>query len=728
MMKKLLFSILLGAVMVLNQSCKKAGEAEPDTITNISKMDDLKVPEGFTWESATDIDFTITTSDARFNDLIHVVQIFDKTGKLLSKGSVSQNQPFKTKIYLANTIKEVYIVKTAPDNSVITRQVDVNNKNIAINFSLPTAKAAGATISKYKSSTSADPSPDCNTGCTRTITSSTNDIDINTGQVVCVTGNNITIGLRNLNGGTLRICGSNVILNNANLNGSFSLIVTSTGSVNLPNLNYNSKSASVKNYGTITFSSGFAINGAFINEGTLTVNGDFNLNSSTASVLTNNGIISAIKATTNVGSGAKITNNGTMTVKRLQNNSNGVITNNCKLLILEDFINNHILHNYSYVEVGNAITVNGPGKIELYNAAIFQTKNVQTLDGYINGNGTTSLVKITGATSADVKQSRTKKVKGTIQYCENASIPAAFFDNGAKQGCDVVITPSACSPGYGSAPVADTDGDKIPDNLDDYPQDAEKAFDNSYPSDDPTAGATVAFEDMWPEKGDYDMNDVVISYNFKIITNAQNKVIEVKGDYTLYARGAVYSNGFGIEFPLTRQSVSNVKGGVLEEGQKNAVIIFFANAQHEMFYYNTLPDEPLSPARTFNVSFNVTNGPDIADFGLGAYNPFIWNNDRGNEIHLPGKTPTDLADLSLFGTGADDSKPSEGRYYVSKDGFPWAINIPIKKFTYPYEGNDIIAGYLKLPNWIQSGGTQFTDWYLDLPGYRNSQTLFPVAQ
>src|SRR5690606_16643969 len=122
--------------------------------------------------------------------------------------------------------------------------------------------------------------------------------------------------------------------------------------------------------------------------------------------------------TTNVGSGGKIINNATMTLKRLQINSNGIFTNNCKLFVHDDFINNNILHNHNYAEVGMATTVNGQARIELYSGSIFQTKNVQTLDGLINGNGTTSLVKVTGATSNDVKQSRTKKVKGPIQYCE----------------------------------------------------------------------------------------------------------------------------------------------------------------------------------------------------------------------------------------------------------------------------------------------------------------------
>lgn len=724
-MRRIIFTTLCCFAILLNQSCQKGKESLPDIGENTS-IDKLKVPYGFTWESATDVEFTFTTTDTRFENLAHVVSVYDKNGKVLSRGSITKSQDFKTKIYLADTLKEVYVVKTAPDNSKITKMVSISGRSQTVNFDAASAQSSVTLSSKSKATILADPSPDCNTDCTQTISSSRNDVDVNTGQTICITGSNITVGLRNLNGGTIRVCGKDVTLKNANLGGTVTIIVTSTGSVTFPHLNFNSTTSTVKNYGSVTVSGSFAIGGVFINNGTLTPKGDFNLNSSSSS-LTNTGTISAINGTTNVGSGGKIINDGTMTLKKLQINSNGVVTNNCKLYIEEDFINNNLLHNYNYVEVGEATTINGQAEVQLYSGAIFQTKNVQTLDGLINGNVSTSLVKVTGATSADVKQSRTKKVKGLIQYCESSAIPAAFFDAGAAQGCDIFIASSGCNPGNGTT-IVDTDGDTVPDNLDEYPEDPTKAFNNNYPSDDPTSGATVAFEDQWPKKGDYDMNDVVVSYRFKIVTNATNKVVEVNGDYTLYARGGSFHNGFGIEFPIARSLVSDVSGATLEEGQQKAVIIFFTDMKDEMANYNTEPNKPVSSPKAYSVTFKVNNGPSLQAFGLGAYNPFIWNNGsgkgRGSEVHLPGKTPTSLADMSLFGTDADDSKPSQGRYYVTKDGFPWAINIPVKKFDYPSERNDIVSTYLKVPFWVQSGGTQYADWYLDLPGYRNSANIF----
>ncbi|MEO6150835.1 MAG: LruC domain-containing protein, partial [Mucilaginibacter sp.] len=56
----------------------------------------------------------------------------------------------------------------------------------------------------------------------------------------------------------------------------------------------------------------------------------------------------------------------------------------------------------------------------------------------------------------------------------------------------------------------DQDGDGVNDDQDEYPKDPERAYTSYFPSKD--AYAQVAFEDNWPAKGDYDLNDLVIDY------------------------------------------------------------------------------------------------------------------------------------------------------------------------------------------------------------------------
>jgi LruC domain-containing protein len=275
-------------------------------------------------------------------------------------------------------------------------------------------------------------------------------------------------------------------------------------------------------------------------------------------------------------------------------------------------------------------------------------------------------------------------------------------------------------------PQTDSDNDLVPDSVDQYPYDSAKAYNNYYPFEN--SKATLAFEDLWPHLGDYDLNDVVVSYKYNIVTNASNRVVQILANYSLLATGGSYKNGFGVEFPINRNQIDQLVGAGLESGQSKAVIILFNNMRNEMNTYNTVTSQIISDSVNYNVSFNILNGPLLNDFGLSAYNPFIWNNStgfgRGYEVHLPNNLPTNLANLNLFGTYSDNSSLVLGKYYISKTNeMPWALNIPAP-FNYPKEKSKINEAYLKFNAWVQSCGVQSSDWYLNKSGYRNTNNIF----
>jgi LruC domain-containing protein len=224
------------------------------------------------------------------------------------------------------------------------------------------------------------------------------------------------------------------------------------------------------------------------------------------------------------------------------------------------------------------------------------------------------------------------------------------------------------------------------------------------------------------------MNDVVITTNYNVVTNSTNHVVRVEATYVLKATGGSYNNGFAVQFPVDRSKVNNVSGAVLEAGQSKAVLVLFNDMRQLMNGWNTFPNSGNSPFVTFNIGFDITNGPTLATFGLSAYNPFIWNGTagfgRGYEIHLPGQLPTDLANAALFGTKHDGTNINTGDTYISNNGrYPWAINIPAV-FNYPVEKADINTAYLKFATWVSSNGTQFSDWYSGQSGYRNATNIY----
>ena len=303
--------------------------------------------------------------------------------------------------------------------------------------------------------------------------------------------------------------------------------------------------------------------------------------------------------------------------------------------------------------------------------------------------------------------------------------------SGAIQQGDIVVLPNR----------TDSDGDGVPDYEDAFPNDPARAYIIYYPGKD--TWGTIAFEDNWPAVGDYDMNDLVVSYQYKMICDANKNMVEFYGSYAPIASGASFNNGFGVQFPFSPSEVSIVKGQSLKQGytkqnangteanQKNAVIIPFDNVRNLInnfdgnLFVNTLPYRDRVSGDTSVVYLQFTSPVSANTFPLTQINPFaISNLRRGYEIHLPNYAPTDLANTKLFGTDNDASDPANGIYYVTKDNHPWALDFA-GKWLYPIETKPVSDTYLHFLDWAGSGGAAYNDWYSNTdPGYQYTDALY----
>ena len=334
---------------------------------------------------------------------------------------------------------------------------------------------------------------------------------------------------------------------------------------------------------------------------------------------------------------------------------------------------------------------------------------------------------------------------GTFTYTPNTGYTGTdsyvykICDDGTPSKCDQATVTINITTGN------DSDGDGCTDDVDDYPTDPTRCLDNYYPAN---GYGTLAYEDLWPAKGDYDFNDLVCDYKFQMVTNSSNNIVEVFGTFIIKAFGAGFENGFG--FQLANDNIFNsdisvtgydlqegyitLNGNGTEAGQSIPTIIVYDNSFNLMPHpgqgigVNTDPPAPYVIPDTISVYMDITdNIYTLAQLDIPNFNPFIIVNlERGVEVHLPNYEPTDLVDESYFGTFEDDSDLSIDRYYKTENNLPWAINI-YESFEYPEERVEIIATYLHFVEWAESGGTLFTDWYNNTdPGYRNEANIYVI--
>jgi len=84
-----------------------------------------------------------------------------------------------------------------------------------------------------------------------------------------------------------------------------------------------------------------------------------------------------------------------------------------------------------------------------------------------------------------------------------------------------------------NVPVVDNDGDGVSSACDIDDNDPTVAFASYFPS--ASTWGTYIFEDLWPVKGDYDVNDMVLGFKVTFFTNSANLITKLNLDYNMRA-------------------------------------------------------------------------------------------------------------------------------------------------------------------------------------------------
>lgn len=242
-----------------------------------------------------------------------------------------------------------------------------------------------------------------------------------------------------------------------------------------------------------------------------------------------------------------------------------------------------------------------------------------------------------------------------------------------------------------------------------------------------TAKGYLAFEDNWPFKGDYDLNDVVVKYE-STITYVQKTVAgevldpcvrKVVDNFSFVHSGADFNNAFAYKVNVSPQQVEKVTidGQVAQiTPDGTGFLVELCPNVNEVivpYEYGTTPkDYTVVMEFKEDKDLCVTQAAFNRSGMLAPYNPYI-SPESGVEVHLPMYLPTTKATGSLFGTG--DDRSGNSFWYVSgdKNNYPFAIHLSgITNFTIPVEKESIDKTYPTYINWVESEKKEDTDWYL----------------
>ena len=226
------------------------------------------------------------------------------------------------------------------------------------------------------------------------------------------------------------------------------------------------------------------------------------------------------------------------------------------------------------------------------------------------------------------------------------------------------------------------------------------------------------FEDLWPAKGDYDLNDCVVGFKHakkfeKKFDEKEFKVVKETFSLTTYQNYVTLKSGLAVTLNTTMAPTSvvmkKVKAGVVSEAnftKDGDVYLLTDNISGEL-------------GTEYVLELNYETG--ITDQQTAVAKPFIYRDQADGkrwEVHIVGEAPTSKMDTSYFGKEDDLSNPAQGKYFVREGNYPFAFylnNATVSDIARILERSNeskaidqLFSGYI---NWVSSGGNSDSKWY-----------------
>jgi LruC domain-containing protein len=251
----------------------------------------------------------------------------------------------------------------------------------------------------------------------------------------------------------------------------------------------------------------------------------------------------------------------------------------------------------------------------------------------------------------------------------------------------------------------------------------------------------VAYEDLFPYRGDYDFNDLVVGYRVAANLNVDGEITAISGEGYLIARGAGYNHDWHLRIPLPASSsgsgqlnlfipgeLNNVSGYPLEMNFVGDLDLTLFPRTRQLWVdnniyngdadspegVNTLPGQILQKGHRFSFSIDLGTPVALSYLDDAPFDPYLYVRDTRYEIHLVGKGNT-LPDSRNIKEGLTS--------FVDSNNYPFAQILP-EDWQVPLENTDLGEAYPEFLNFILSDRTTNIQWY-NAPDIEKVQPLYP---
>lgn len=252
----------------------------------------------------------------------------------------------------------------------------------------------------------------------------------------------------------------------------------------------------------------------------------------------------------------------------------------------------------------------------------------------------------------------------------------------------------------------------------------------SYPSS--SSYYLVGYEDLFPNIGDYDFNDLITAYRVDLGLDLYSQVTQIRGEAILVSRGGVFNHDWHLRFKFSQASgsvteslyrlgadgYSELIGDVTQRSFTNATELDLLGFDDTALLFpapegcRTTNTEARcgtyvpGPKYIFNIKLDTPIDP--ADLSRAPFDPYLWV-QTNYEVHIIGETLASQREAMGY-SATKNATTGLGDSFVDGNNYPFAMILPTG-WQPPRESRAITDAYPFFEQYVQSQGRQQQDWY-----------------